>query len=807
MQSHPRATPGPEGVEPQHESLARAARARIVGLADAPLLFASPAPSAEWFERLTAALAGLDGDPTRPVGVLLRSSERDPYLVLAVLASGRGAILISADLPSDACRGALAEASACGLLVDRACAADLGTVVLADDPPRAEAPVWDPDPEQHALLVMTSGTSGSRRLFGRSHAALVLAAAARIEGFGLQSSDRVLSFTALHFTGGMNQLATAIVGAHGLELGRLSDGTRDGAADYLVSLKPSVINGPPTVLRNLLRATEESALPDSMRMFSTSGELVLAEDVRRFYAQAPAGASLVTSYGSTESGTVLIGVLEPGLADCKGPLPLGRPLRGVQVLVVDLEGIPVPDGHAGRILIRSEFRASDQGEGPVAARLRRVEGHGEGLWLDIGDRGLIASDGRLVVCGRDDDEVLYQGVRLRPAAIESALGAVVGVRGVVVGLVDVSEGRALLVAAMEAEGGGVAERVRSAVAKLSPVEQAVRVVDVGRFPLNSVGKADRRLILDSARDVLVRLASESQAPVSSYTRLELLVADLWQELLGVERPARDAVWEMLGGDSMQLLKLAVELEARFGLRLPTELLHGLRTIREQAAYLECGDVLEMEGLIGLAGRAGAPEVVVILAGVGGHAWTFNALAREMGEHAEVIGLTWARGEEVVDAAGHLEALAQEVAEFAAGRRVLPIGFSAGARVAWDLTARWIEMGVRVERVVVLDGPTSRPRSSVRQMLRRALRWARARRQRVERYLEQIERSGRVVLAATGLKRLDVGVVVIQSRGTGELGWEEVAEEVERLRVDREHLELVRAPLPEAVGVCLRGLLA
>jgi thioesterase domain-containing protein len=65
----------------------------------------------------------------------------------------------------------------------------------------------------------------------------------------------------------------------------------------------------------------------------------------------------------------------------------------------------------------------------------------------------------------------------------------------------------------------------------------------------------------------------------------------------------------------------------------------------------------------------------------------------------------------------------------------------------------------------------------------------------------------VVLAATGLKRLDVGVVVIQSRGTGELGWEEVAEEVEHLRVDREHLELVRAPLPEAVGVCLRGLLA
>jgi len=807
MTYHPEAAIGPGGETDEITTLARAARKRIANLRENQLLLSMAPPPPEWFERLSGLLAGLDPDPTRPLGVLLEGSPREPYLVLAVLASGRGAILLNGRLPREACLGALEEVSACGVLADGPGARELPDVMLADELEGDGVPPWDPEPEQHALFTMTSGTTGSRKLFARSHQALVQAAHARIRGFGLRPEERVLSFTPLHFTGGMNQLATAIVGTHRLELGRLTDCTGPGASAYLESFRPTVINSPPSVMRNLLRATATEGLPASLDTYSTSGELVLAEDVRRFHEQAPAGAQLMTSYGSTESGTVLIGVLDPSLAEHEGHLPLGEPLPGVEVLVVDDELRPVDDERPGRVLVRSSHRSTSDAEGRVSPLLKVVEGHGEDPWLDMGDRGWITEDGRLVIAGRVDGELLYGGLRFHPSAIEAALGAVTGVKGVVVDLVEGREGRELLVAALDTESSKVVAQVRGALAEMGSVEQGVLVVAVGSFPLSEVGKADRRAVMERAREILERISSQKAGERTTYSRLELLIAEVWQDMLEVERPTVDAVWELLGGDSLQLLILALELEERFGLKLPTERLHGLRTVAQQAAFLEGGeDEVRVDPVVHLAGEEGAGELVVILAGVGGHAWTFQLLARELEERAQVVGLTWATAEDVRDQGAHLDEVAERICTLAGSRRVLPVGFSAGARVAWDLTARWLGMGVRVERAVLLDGKPERPRSSMGKRLRHRLRWARTRRRPLERYLEQIERSGRRALEATRVEPLDVLAVEICSRGRQTLGWERFARRVEVVRVDREHLDLLKPPVPDEVGACLRRLM-
>ncbi|MDE0891139.1 MAG: AMP-binding protein [Planctomycetota bacterium] len=784
-------------------TLAQAARLRIEKLTEHPFSLRAPAQPQAWYWELAAVLAGCDADPKRPIGLFIEGSPRETSIALAALASGRSLILLHAGLPEHVLSAVLEESRVCALLMEKERAFNFSKIVYADSPLGDAAPLLEPEPEEDALLIMTSGSTGSRKLFNRSHGALVKAAHERIGGFELNSTDRVLSFTPLHFTGGMNQTATAIVGSYALDLARLVDCAEEGSRAFLERINPTVINGTPSVLKNILSDLAPASLPNSLRLCSTSGELITSRLVENFYRLAPRTAGLCASYGSTESGTVLIARLGRDLASCEGPLPLGVPLRGVEVLVVDEHDQPVDTAKIGRVMTRSSFQVSEASQGMDPRRLRPIDGQGAEPWLDIGDSGMMDHEGRLTILGRADDERLYGGIRFRPAAIEAALLSISGVSAVVFDVIELEGTSPLLIAAFELDSTKTLELARAALSEMGSLEGDAIVMDLGPFKLNSVGKLDRPDVMRRAEEML-KGDAERQDSGAKLSRLELLITDQWRELLGVERPKKHIHWELLGGDSLGLITLAVELEKRFGIKLPMERLYGLRTIASQAAFVEaCNEEPKLEEIVRLAGDSSSEQVVVCLAGIGGHPWSFVPIANELADFADVLGLTWASEQDIESPEDHLGQLAQQLEARCRGRSISMIGFSVGARVAWDLARRLMEHNVELKGVVFLDGPPEMRARSLMDRVRAFWTKRTAPRGGVDRYLAQIEKNGRLVNNQIQVEPLSMPVLEVCSRGVMDLGWERFVGRVQRINIELEHLELVRSPVSLHLSRTLR----
>jgi fatty-acyl-CoA synthase len=115
---------------------------------------------------------------------------------------------------------------------------------------------------------------------------------------------------------------------------------------------------------------------------------------------------------------------------------LGRPLRGLQVRVVDDAGAPLPARSVGRLQLRGE--AVSPGYLTVAGPVATTDAHG---WLDTGDEGYLTESGQIVVCGRRKDVIIMGGRNIYPTDVERAASTVDGVRAGNVAAIRLDAGR------------------------------------------------------------------------------------------------------------------------------------------------------------------------------------------------------------------------------------------------------------------------------------------------------------------------------------------------------------------------------
>jgi fatty-acyl-CoA synthase len=220
----------------------------------------------------------------------------------------------------------------------------------------------------------------------------------------------------------------------------------------------------------------------SVRAVIASGSMIppsLREQVTEVF-----GPTLYDMYGSTEAGLVAIATPEDVATR---PASVGRPIPGVDVLVVDEQGAPLPAGAVGRIVIDStgtfEGYTGDDRADEVA-----------GL-LATGDAGHFDDEGYLFVEGRADDMVIVGGENVYPAEIEEAILRVPGVREVAVaGLPDPEFGQVVVAfVAGEADPDRITTACREALASYK-VPRRVELVD--ELPRTATGKVLVRELVD-----------------------------------------------------------------------------------------------------------------------------------------------------------------------------------------------------------------------------------------------------------------------------------------------------------------------
>lgn len=291
-------------------------------------------------------------------------------------------------------------------------------------------------PDDLALIMSTSGSTGMPKQVPMAHGQLVQVYSSVAELLGLTSADRLLGATPLAHSFGFNGvLLSGLLSGAAVRLVWHYD--RSELADLVVSEQLTSVFGPPTIVFDLVNGGR-SDLGVSCRRIICGGADVPLEQLRSACEHLGIPQMFV-GYGLTETyGTVAIGdARDVG----PGVLPMLTPLEGIEVMVVDDDGQPVLSGEDGHILCRGHNVFAGY-YGNLEATRGAIDDEG---WLHTGDIGLVDSLGRLCVASRATDMLVVSGFNVYPREVEHVLLEHPSVSEVVVvGIPDERQGEQLV---------------------------------------------------------------------------------------------------------------------------------------------------------------------------------------------------------------------------------------------------------------------------------------------------------------------------------------------------------------------------
>jgi acyl-coenzyme A synthetase/AMP-(fatty) acid ligase len=311
----------------------------------------------------------------------------------------------------------------------------------------------------------------------------------------------------------------------------------------------------------------------------TGGGVVSPPHVRRVLEHCP-GLRVTNGYGPTENTTFTTTFDLDHASAVPDPLPIGTPVHGTTVRVVDRAGRLVPPGAVGELLADGPGRA----DGYLADTERTGAAFGPDGYR-TGDLVRWDSAGRLRFLGRNDKQVKIAGHRVELADVERRIREQPGVLDVVVFLAGTDPTTKRLCAAVKAEPGTdpVPAARQAAEAGLAPYARPQQWFTVAEFPLDRNGKVDLR--------ALAATPSTPPTPDKPVARaadldVESVVVDAWTEALGTDDFDLDEGFFDVGGDSLSLAVARKLIQRGLGGRsLPLTDMYRFPTVQSLTQHL------------------------------------------------------------------------------------------------------------------------------------------------------------------------------------------------------------------------------
>ncbi|KUL21058.1 AMP-dependent synthetase [Streptomyces regalis] len=493
----------------------------------------------ELAERVTATAERLG--PVRRL-VLLAGANRTDALVthLAALWAGHPVLLVPGD--SESTIRSLTEAYAPDVV---ARPHTDGTWSLDERHP-SSAHTLHPD---LALLLSTSGSTGSPKLVRLSHENLQANAESIAMYLGIDDTDRAATTLPMHYCYGLSVIHSHLLRGAGLILTERSVSEAAFWEEFRAARGTSLAGVPYTfdLLDRIGFARME--LPHLRRVTQAGGRLAPERVARYAESGRRSGRQFFVMYGQTEA-TARMAYLPPHLA-AERPEAVGVPIPGGSFRLQPVDGHG-PD--VGELVYSGPNVMLGYAESPADLALGRTVEE-----LHTGDLARRASDGLYEIVGRRSRFAKILGLRIDPQQVESLLAAH-GVTAYCAG-----DGEALAVAARE--GAGDEARIRRLVAKACGLPaRAIRVRVLAELPRLASGKPDYEAVRHLTRP------DQEAAPGTGEDLLLLYTA-----ILDRTDVTEDSSFSGLGGDSLCYVEMSLRLEEALG-HLPTD--WHTRTIRE-----------------------------------------------------------------------------------------------------------------------------------------------------------------------------------------------------------------------------------
>ncbi|MEU0661115.1 amino acid adenylation domain-containing protein [Streptomyces lavendulocolor] len=504
--------------------------------------------------------------------------DRVPELVvalLAVLSSGGAFLPLDPATPRQRMAGLVGETGSRLIVSNREHAPMFAgceaRILHAGEPaPPAPEPAPGPRPDDLAYVIYTSGSTGPPKGVMISHRSLAHSLTAVARAYELAPGDRVLHAAALGFDTSVEQIFATLISGATLVLA----GTHTWAPTDLLHRLPehgiTVADLTPAYWHRIVSAPDHDDALASLRLAIVGGEIVHSKACRAILHRIP-GARLVNAYGLSETTitSTLCDLNEELLAAPDTAFaPVGRPLEGTRVHVLDAELNRVPPGERGEIYIGGPVLARGVWRRPsLTAQQFLPDPHGSApgdRMYRTGDLGRRRSDGNLEVLGRVDDQMKIRGFRVDPAEVEAALGSHPEIgQAMVVARTRGSGDRDLVayVTPTSPSAGGEAvlyARLRSALTEVLPgymIPATFHAVE--RLPLTPGGKLDRKAVPELV--TAARTARADDRPVPQGMAL------LWSQILDVDHVRPHDDFFELGGNSLLAMEMLARTRVVFGI--------------------------------------------------------------------------------------------------------------------------------------------------------------------------------------------------------------------------------------------------
>jgi amino acid adenylation domain-containing protein len=546
--------------------------------------------------RITSAVASAGAAREGPVGILLGRDARYPAAMLGILAAGCAYAALDASHPFERNRMIVAQAGiravvsagdaavqAEKLFSGRALVIDIDT--LPGSSP-ATGSVVKPASADLGYIYFTSGSEGAPKGVPHRHRDMLQLVRQFTNAVHIGPEDRLTTFYSASNMAAARDIFAALLNGASLHMLSPADLQAEGIAREIHKRGITLYHSTPGLLRRIEETLGTNDRLDSVRVAAIGGDRVEWRDIDMVWRIFSPDVFVYMALTSTETHLRSHWFIDSALRDTAIRPPVGWPLPHVTMSFVDEDGMPVADGAFGEILVSSRFIANGYWNAPAqsAATFTNDSSDHSLTTFRTGDIGRRRPDGLIEFLGRKDHQIKLHGYRIDIGEVEDALRSCDGVQDavVVVRKNDVGVPRALAAYVERSPEAGDLQRRKLLPAltdRLPRYMIPATINALDQLPRLPSLKIDRMSItqLDAAR--VAETINPADDPI-----IDKLI-EIFEGVLGnVGATAEDSV-SSLGGDSLQAIRIALELEKNFRVAIAPEVFESIQTIRELARWI------------------------------------------------------------------------------------------------------------------------------------------------------------------------------------------------------------------------------
>ena len=437
-----------------------------------------------------------------------------------------------------------------------------------------------------AYLLYTSGSTGEPKAITQSHRNVLHHIRSYTNSLHICAEDRLLLVASLGVDAAVQDIFAALLNGATLCPYDIRGNELSALADWMANEEISIYHSTPSLYRYFVAALSERPWTfPKLRLIVMGGEKVVPSDIELYKKHFEPGCIFVNGFGLSESTVTLQCLFDTHYENAGSSIPIGNPVEDTDVLLLNAQG---DAGQVcGEIAIRSAYLAQGYWRLPelTAAAFLPDPQTPERRIYRTGDLGRLLPNGMIEFLGRRDFQVKIRGYRVECGEIEVALSKHPEVSGAAVVPRQNAMGEQDLIAYIvpRPDTSISSRQLRDFATTILPsymVPQAILILE--KMPLTSSGKINRKA-LPVPEDALGHGAHTYVAPGTS---LDRTLAEIWIELLKLEKVGIYDDFFESGGHSLLATRLVSQIRRAFNVEIPLRAVFESPTIAAMSELIE-----------------------------------------------------------------------------------------------------------------------------------------------------------------------------------------------------------------------------